>query len=100
MRLPLGPLTPLVLLASAFALGCPGSQPPLRTPASPAAVAPSTTEPVVVRMSKTGLGFRLSDADGADATEHAKPAVATPMTAADTKRILDRLPPPRPDPDA
>jgi uncharacterized protein YfaS (alpha-2-macroglobulin family) len=50
-------------------------------------------EPVVVRLSKTGLGFRLSDADAEASSVTARAAVTAPLGAEGTKKLLDRLPP-------
>lgn len=75
----------LALFVASIALGCPEVQPP---PATPQASAPA---PVVWRMSKSGLGFRLGDADGQ--RDKAVPARAVPLSDADEKRVLDRLPP-------
>ncbi|MBW2458517.1 MAG: hypothetical protein JRI68_28720, partial [Deltaproteobacteria bacterium] len=49
-----------VVLATLLA-GCPPPQPPVPPPKPPPKV--EAPAPVVWRMSKSGLGFRLSDAD-------------------------------------
>ena len=77
----------LFLLAVFVSLGCPEVQAPPASPQQPAAA-----EPVVWRMSKSGLGFRIGDADGARADRSAK-AIATPLSDDDAKRVLARLPP-------
>jgi uncharacterized protein YfaS (alpha-2-macroglobulin family) len=81
------------LVASTCALGCPGSQPPATAPQNTAGSAPQPSEPVVVRLSKTGLGFRLSDADAEESGPPVKVAATAPLGAEGTKRLLDRLPP-------
>ncbi|MFT3775623.1 MAG: alpha-2-macroglobulin family protein [Minicystis sp.] len=80
------PAALLALFVAAIALGCPEVQ---TAPVTPPA--PPTTPPVTWRVSKNGLGFRLSDADARD--DHPAPrAPATTLSEADAKRVLDRLP--------
>jgi hypothetical protein len=80
------PAALLAVFVAALALGCPALPPPV-VPAAPA----PPPEPVVWRLSKSGLGFRLGDA-GAPAAA-ARRAAATPLSEADAQRVLDRLPP-------
>lgn len=69
-------------------LACPG-QPP---PQAPVAATKKDEGPVVWRMSKSGLGFRLSNAD--EEREIPKTAALTePLTDAETQALLARLPP-------
>jgi alpha-2-macroglobulin len=79
-------------------VGCPGAQNAVLAPPAPHVAAARHKEPVVVHLSKTGLGFRLSDADE-EPTEPTQPAVATPLGPQDTKRLFDRLPPLKADAD-
>ncbi|APR85542.1 Hypothetical protein A7982_10891 [Minicystis rosea] len=81
------PAVVLALFVAVIALGCPEVQAPPVTPSTPPPV-----EPVVWRMSKSGLGFRLSDAD-AHAERPANRPRATPLSEADAERVLDRLSP-------
>ncbi len=78
------------MLTGALAIGCPGAKnaDPPRTPAD----APKAKEPVIVRLSKSGLGFRLSEGDDNGADGPQKQAKTTPMSAEDTKKLFDRLP--------
>jgi uncharacterized protein YfaS (alpha-2-macroglobulin family) len=80
-------------------MGCPGAQNAVAPPAATApAAAPVAKEPVVVRPSKTGLGFRLSDAEPPP-EEHAARPPAVPLTPEQTKQLFDRLPPLKADAD-
>ncbi len=80
----------LVVLCAFVALGCPGQKPAL-APAPPAA-APSEG-PLVWHLSKSGLGFRLSNADDdADEDVTRKVAPSTPLGEGDAKKIVTRLP--------
>ncbi len=80
----------LVVVCAFVALGCPGQKPP-QAPAPPAA-APSEG-PLVWHLSKSGLGFRLSNADeDADQDVARKVAPSTPLGDADAKKIVARLP--------
>lgn len=77
----------LVLLVALVAIGCPGNKPP----SSPKGPEGGVTKPVHV--SKSGLGFRLSNADeSADAIEERKVAASSPLGKEDTTRLLSRLP--------
>src|SRR5690606_10946321 len=52
------------------------------------------------KLSKSGLGFRLSNADDeADAPRERKPTPATPLGAEDTRKLAARLPALKRDPD-
>ncbi len=87
-------LLPLVALLAA---GCPGAKPPA-TP--PAAAAKQPEKPLVWRLSKSGLGFRLSNADEeADNPPERKVAPSSPLGADDKKRIAARMPPLEAEPD-
>ena len=80
----------LVLVCAFVALGCPGQKPP-QAPAPPAAAA--SEGPLVWHLSKSGLGFRLSNADeDADQDVARKVAPSTPLGDADAKKIMARLP--------
>jgi alpha-2-macroglobulin len=82
--------TVLVLLLALLAVGCPG-QKPSKAPSKPELAAPSG--PLVWRVSKSGLGFRISNADAhADAPPERKVARTTALGADDTQKILARLP--------
>ncbi len=90
------PFFVLLLVASILA-GCPGSRPPQTTTAPPRGAA---DEPLTIRLSKSGLGFRLSNADAeADAPPARNVAPATALAAADAKKIAARMPPLPRDPD-
>ncbi|MCC6898055.1 MAG: Ig-like domain-containing protein [Polyangiaceae bacterium] len=82
----------LVTLLALLASACPGTPPPAapvkKTEAPPA----PAEEKVVWKVSKSGLGFRLSDADPERPTR-AKSAPATPLAAADANRLIAKLPP-------
>jgi len=87
----------LVVVCALVALGCPGQKPPL-APAPPTA-SPSEG-PVVWRLSKSGLGFRLSNADeDADRDVTRKVAPSTPLGDGDAKKIVARLPALQSEPD-
>ena len=88
-------MRPTLLLGALVVLviGCPGAQNALQSPPPPVGpVAAHPKEPVVVHPSKTGLGFRLSDAEPPPEEHAARPA-ATPLGPEDAKRLFDRLPP-------
>ena len=83
---------PLVVLLALLAAACPGTPPPVapvKKAEPPTALA---EEKVVWRVSKSGLGFRLSDADP-ERPSRAKSAPASPLTGADADRLMARLPP-------
>jgi alpha-2-macroglobulin len=87
----------LVVLCGLVALGCPG-QKPAQVPAKGSEAAPEG--PLVWRLSKSGLGFRLSNADeDADKESQRKVAPSTPLGAEDAKKIAARLPPLKSEPD-
>ena len=77
----------LVVLVSSFVLGCPKKAPP----------APAGAK-VAWKVSKSGEGFRLSEADEGAAHESVPLAKATILSAADTDAVLARLPPLAPEP--
>jgi uncharacterized protein YfaS (alpha-2-macroglobulin family) len=83
---------------SLLAAGCPGAKPPATPP--PHATTETPKAPLVWHLSKSGLGFRLSNAD-ADADEPVtrKPANAAPLGAEDEKRIAARMPALKSEPD-
>ncbi|MBX3226012.1 MAG: hypothetical protein KIT84_29445 [Labilithrix sp.] len=85
---------PLLALVAA---GCPGAQPPPSTAKKP----PAAPEgPLTWKVSKSGLGFRISNADEeADKPSERKVAPATPLGAADARKIASRLPEIKKDPD-
>ncbi len=72
-------------------IGCPGPKPVAHIPTPPAVVAPPSG-PVKWKISKSGLGFRISDADEDTERPPRGTATTTPLSEADTKRLLDRLP--------
>src|SRR5262245_41899910 len=72
----------MALLVAALALGCPKKAPPATNAAK-----------VAWKMSKSGDGFRLSDADAAAAPEAVPLAKATLLSAAETDNVLARMPP-------
>ncbi len=85
------------LLALA-AVGCPGGRPPAPPSAAKPAAAPEG--PLVWKLSKSGLGFRLSNADDdADRPSERKVAASTPLGPADARKIGARLPELKRDPD-
>ena len=93
--------TSSVLLCSLVALlatACPGQKPAQMPAGAPAALADQG--PLVWKLSKSGLGFRLSNADedGDKESEH-KVAPSTPLGADDTRKIVGRLPELKRDPD-
>src|SRR5687768_9779846 len=94
MRRPFAWLTAIVALT---ALGCPGAKPPV-SPTPPIANN-NPAGPVKWRESKSGLGFRISDADPDDGKEAITQAKTTALSPEDTKRVLDRLPAMKADPD-
>lgn len=83
---------PLVMLLALAAAACPSTTPPVAPVKKPAPPPAAAEEKVVWRISKSGLGFRLSDADP-ERPARAKSAPATPLAAADAKRVLAKLPP-------
>ncbi len=88
----------LVVVCALVALGCPG-QKPAEVPGARGAAAPPEG-PLVWRLSKSGLGFRLSNADeDADQESTRKVAPSTPLGIEDTKKIVGRLPVLKSEPD-
>lgn len=89
----------LIVLGSLVALlatGCPG-QKPAQVPAGRSG-APSG--PLVWKISKSGLGFRLSNADDdADKDSERTVAPSTALGKGDTQKIVGRLPALKSDPD-
>ena len=85
MKLPTRSAAVLTALVTLLVLGCPATKPPAPPPVE-------GVEPVVWQMSKTGLGFRLSDVDGRDDRPAAK-AKTTPLDEDDQKKLMGRLPP-------
>ncbi len=81
-------LAPVLLLA-VLVSACPGQAPPPDVPRPAAPVAQE--KPVVWRMSKSGVGFRLSDAD-AETPPPPAPVNAKALGDADAKKLLGRLP--------
>ena len=67
-------------------LGCPGES---KVPAAPKSEA---TAPSAWRVSKSGVGFRLSNADAVDERTPAKSAAGEALSEAETRKVLDRLP--------
>src|SRR6478672_6441246 len=91
-RTALGPVI-LCSLVALLATACPGQKP---------AQAPAAADkgPLVWKLSKSGLGFRLSNADeDADKDSEHKVAPSTPLGADDTRKIVGRLPELKRDPD-
>jgi hypothetical protein len=84
----------LAVVVVSSAMGCPAQAPVAPPPQPPP---PAREEPVVWTLSKTGLGFRLTDADARD-DKRPPPARAAKLSDADAKRVLDRLPPLKSDP--
>ena len=83
-------------LLALLAVGCPGQKPP----AQPAAPPAPPEAPLVWKLSKSGVGFRLSNADDeADKPSERKVAAATPLGAEDARKIGARLPELKSDPD-
>jgi hypothetical protein len=88
----------LCSLVALLATACPG-QKPAQVPSAPASDA-AAKGPLVWKLSKSGLGFRLSNADedGDKESEH-KVAPSTPLGADDTRKVVARLPELKRDPD-
>src|SRR5687767_11747692 len=79
-------------LIALFAIGCPGPRPPVQA-GTGAPLAGGPERPLVWKMSKSGLGFRISNADDeADGPPERKIVAATPLAAEDARRIKARLP--------
>ncbi|MFO0736705.1 MAG: alpha-2-macroglobulin family protein [Labilithrix sp.] len=85
-------------LLALFASGCPGPQNAVPPAKAPAPAAPEG--PLTWKMSKSGLGFRISNADeDADKPSERKVPAAITLNAADAKAIAARLPAIKTDPD-
>jgi hypothetical protein len=83
---------------SLAAAGCPGQKPPAAPPQAAKGAEPSG--PLVWKLSKSGLGFRLSNADeDADKPALRKVAPTSAVSAEEAKRIAARLPELKADPD-
>jgi uncharacterized protein YfaS (alpha-2-macroglobulin family) len=83
-------------LLGAVIVGCPGARPaPI---VGPPKATPAAAGPVKWRVSKSGLGFRVSDADEDGEGAPPKPVTAAPISDADAKKIFDRMPPMPADP--
>ena len=97
-RAAFGPVV-LCSLVALLATACPGQKPAQAPVAAPPAAAPDNG-PLVWKLSKSGLGFRLSNADedGDRESEH-KAAPSTPLGADDTRKIVARLPELKREPD-
>ena len=93
--------SPLLFLAPILALlavGCPGQKPPAGPQSSKPS--PGADGPLVWKLSKSGLGFRISNADEeADRPSERKVAPATPLGADDARKMAARLPELKRDPD-
>lgn len=81
-----------------LALGCPGQKPPSTPPGVEVAKAPEE-EKIVWRLSKSGLGFRLSQADADAGEKGARVAATTPLDDKETAKLLARLTPIKTEPD-
>ncbi|MFO0571249.1 MAG: alpha-2-macroglobulin family protein [Polyangiaceae bacterium] len=82
----------LVLLLAFFAAACPSTTPPV-APVKKAEPPPASVEEKVVwQLSKSGLGFRLSDADP-EPPARAKPALAKALEATEAQKVYAKLPP-------
>ena len=77
-----GLLLALVVATASLALGCP-KKAPREAPAAK----------IAFKVSKSGEGFRLSDADEGAAEQSIPLAKTTELSAADTDKVLARLPP-------
>ena len=84
----------LVFSFAFAALGCPGNHPSkMPKMPEPPQEASQTRAQLVVRLSKSGLGFRISNADEeADRGARTASAPSTPLGKADKERLLARLP--------
>lgn len=83
-------------LLSLVAIGCPGQKPP-QSPPSPKT---DVEGPLVWKVSKSGLGFRLSNADDeADNPRERKATPSAPLGGEDARKIASRLPELKRDPD-
>lgn len=77
----------LFLVVAFLAIGCPGNRPP----ESPKKTETNVNRPV--HLSKSGLGFRLSNADESEGgVEERKVAPSSPLGKDDATKLLSRLP--------
>ena len=83
---------------SALALGCPGQKPP-ESPERPVAAQKEEEEKIVWQMSRSGLGFRLSQVDGDGPGKRARIAETQPLDEKETQRLLARVPPIKTEPE-
>ena len=92
----------LLVVSSVVALlatGCPGPK-PAAAPSPGGAAADAPRGPLVWKVSKSGLGFRLSNADeDGDTDPQRKVTPSTPLGKGDTDKIVGRLPRLEQDPD-
>ena len=79
----------LGLCISVLALGCPG-QKPVESPGNPKVTQNDEEEKVVWRVSKSGLGFRLSQVDGDGPQKRTKEAATAPLDEKETAALLAR----------
>ncbi len=85
-------------LLAFLAIGCPGQKPPVQP--GKANAGEKAEGPLVWKLSKSGLGFRISNADDdADKPSERKVAPATPLGGEDARKIAARLPELKRDPD-
>ncbi|WP_394842967.1 MG2 domain-containing protein [Pendulispora brunnea] len=77
-----------LLLLALCALGCPGES---KVPVSPIAKKDGGGSPMW-KVSKSGVGFRLSNAEAGEDRTPTPPAPSQPLSATDTRKVLDRLP--------
>ncbi len=96
MRLPARVGGMLWVLIATLAVGCSGKKD--KADAGAATVAPPAHDAGAFRVSKTGPGFRLSDADGDAPSARANAAAAEPLGAAETAKLFARLPRMKTDP--
>ncbi len=90
MNRPVAPFPLVGLVAFALSLGCPGQKPPALGRAGAGDGGSRVTS---FKTSKSGVGFRLSNAEEDDAQDRPAVAPSTALSAADTQKVLARLPP-------
>ena len=78
----------LAIVVASLPVGCSGGC----GDDTPKVVTPPV-HPAVAQPSKGALGFRLSDADGAEAAPRASAVATAPLSAEETAKLLARLPP-------
>lgn len=89
----------LVLFSALACAACPGSKPP-EVPPPARATGPAPEGPLVWKLSKSGVGFRISNADDdGDRVPERKVAPSSPLGADDAKKLVSRLPELKKDPD-